>query len=125
MNNQEPAKPPQVGQSELTDVLDVVHMKAEITRQNDCLRRKNVALDAMHWVWCDGGCETGVHRYAPAELTEEMVLAAERNTVRLRRWFNNSEFRRKFNAMTSGERELWFAERKNTSNAMFRRQPDG
>lgn len=67
---------------------------AEVQHLNEVLRRKNIALDALHYVWCDGGCETGTHRYVPGEITEEIVLAAERNTARLRRWFDNKQSKR-------------------------------
>lgn len=54
-------------------------------------------LDALLWVWCSGGCSTGILRWvrdAPlrwqdrrTELTEEIVAIAEQNTRRLRSWF--------------------------------------
>ncbi len=71
-------------------------LKKELSRKDDVLRRKNIALDAMYWVWCDGGCSGGVNRngFMPP-LTEEMVQAAEANIVRLRRWYNNVTFRKK------------------------------
>jgi hypothetical protein len=64
-------------------------LRDEIHRKDEVLHRKNIELDAMHWVWCDGGCETGTHRFTEDDLTEEVVKAAESNTARLRRWFNN------------------------------------
>lgn len=67
-----------------------------VTHLQSCLHQKNLALDAMHWVWRDGGCPGGVHRYddmREAPLTEEIVAAAERNTERLRRWLRNAEGR--------------------------------
>jgi hypothetical protein len=51
------------------------------------LRRKNLELDALHFVWCDGGCADGVHRWDHGVLTEAIVAEAERNTARLRRWW--------------------------------------
>lgn len=56
---------------------------------------KNVELDAMHFVWCTGGCDTGMHRWVPGILTEEMVEAAERNTRRMRDRFNSLRHRGK------------------------------
>jgi hypothetical protein len=59
----------------------------------DQLHRKNIQLDAMDWVWCSGGCEGGIHRYNDLpDLTEEMVLIAEENTKRLRRWYETRKF---------------------------------
>ena len=68
-------------------------LKREVTNLNEVLHRKNLELDALHMVWCDGGCPSGVHRWSDAPVTEEIVLAAERNTERLRRWFNTVKWR--------------------------------
>lgn len=66
------------------------NQRRHIAELNDTLREKNLALDALHYVWCRGGCPGGVHRYSAAPLTEQHVLLAERNTLRLRRWWNNA-----------------------------------
>jgi len=65
----------------------------EIRIIQEALRAKNLDLDAMHFVWCDGGCSRGVHRFSETILTEEMILRAERNTKRLRRWYNTVKWR--------------------------------
>jgi len=70
------------------------HLQKRVGELEKCLHNKNVALDAMQWVWCDGGCKTGVNRYTPNDLTLEIVEAAERNTKRLRSWFENAEFKK-------------------------------
>jgi len=51
------------------------------------LREKNEKLDALHYVWCSGGCEGGVHRFSDEELTPEIVAEAIRNTDRMVKWF--------------------------------------
>lgn len=72
---------------------------AELRRQlrfaNERNHERNVQLDALHFVWCDGGCYRGVHRFGDCDrpLTEETVIAAERNTARLRRWWNAARHR--------------------------------
>lgn len=71
----------------------VKKLKREDTIKRESLERKNRELDAMHYVWCDGGCGGGVHRYHDAPLDEEIVKLAVNNTNRLIRWYNNSEFR--------------------------------
>lgn len=38
-------------------------LKSELAMANHSNRRKNVELDALHFVWCNGGCEGGVNRY--------------------------------------------------------------
>jgi hypothetical protein len=57
--------------------------------------RKNRELDALHMVWCDGGCAGGVHRWTDVKVTRELVETAERNTRRLKRWYRIAEFRMK------------------------------
>ncbi|MCK9371492.1 hypothetical protein M0R04_16380 [Candidatus Dojkabacteria bacterium] len=70
--------------------------RLELTRQEVALKQKSIALDAMYWVWCDGGCTGGVNRYdSVPPLTEEIVQTAERNTDRLRRWYNTVTFRKR------------------------------
>lgn len=62
--------------------------KRELHHKDEALREKNLALDALHYVWCDGGCVGGVHRYTDETFTEEVVLQAEYQALRLRRKFN-------------------------------------
>lgn len=67
----------------------------EILRKNESLHEKNLKLDVLGCVWCDGGCEGGTFRYHDdMELTEHQVNIVERNTARLRRWFENRKLRK-------------------------------
>lgn len=71
-------------------------LRKEIRKMQKAAEHRNQELDAMHWVWCDGGCETGVHRFdgkGPEAITEEIVAEAERNTARLKRWLANRNYR--------------------------------
>ena len=71
-------------------------LKRELTYSRDNNHKRNLELDALHYVWCDGGCYGGVHRYdgkGVEGITEEVVELAERNTKRLRTWFENFKFR--------------------------------
>lgn len=76
-------------------------LRTKVQRQAEALstaqaaaERRNIELDALHYVWCDGGCESGVHRYGEhPPLTKEIVEAAQKYVQRLTRWWNNSEFR--------------------------------
>lgn len=64
----------------------------EITKLKETVQARNKSLDAMHWVWCDGGCASGVHRFdeaTSAVVTDEVVQIAVRNTERLARWKQN------------------------------------
>ena len=66
----------------------VVELRRQIEIQGDNNARRNRELDALHYVWCSGGCEGGVHRFThPAGgLTEEIVAEAERLVARMRQW---------------------------------------
>lgn len=66
---------------------------AQITDLINVLARKNLDLDALSFVWCDGGCTSGVHRFSEMILTADMVLRAEQNTKRLRSWYETVRWR--------------------------------
>ena len=67
----------------------------ELTYIKEVLQRKNRELDAMYWVWCDGGCPGGVNRWHKEKIvTEGVVEIAERNTMRLRRWWETVKARK-------------------------------
>jgi hypothetical protein len=68
------------------------HLKEEVAYLQDRNRERNIELDALHYVWCDGTCEAGVHRWTDTPLTKELVEAAVSNTNRLIRKWNNLEF---------------------------------
>lgn len=71
-------------------------LKREVTQARQNNEERNRELDALHYIWCDGGCHGGAHRYCgrPDDITEEVVAAAERNTIRLRRWFVNRQHKK-------------------------------
>ena len=63
-------------------------LKRELTFAQANNRTRNIELDALHYVWCDGGCKGGVHRFGEhPPLTAEIVAAAKRNTRRLESWY--------------------------------------
>lgn len=87
----------------MTDHLKVIQQleqkikaqKHQLKIANDCLYVKNRELDALHYVWCDGGCATGIHRFHPdLFLSKKLVELAKVNTNRLIAHYNNSEFRK-------------------------------
>jgi hypothetical protein len=89
----------QLAQS-LTDVerLQIARLRAEIRQMQIAAEARNRQLDAMHYVWCTGGCEGGVHRFdgkGPAGITQEIVDEAVRNTERLKRRWANQQYREK------------------------------
>lgn len=70
----------------------IANQARELEHLNRVLHEKNVALDALHYVWCDGGCDGGAHRFSPGQLTEEIVATAEREVRRMRAWLENYKF---------------------------------
>lgn len=65
-------------------------LKRQLTFQRENNERRNRELDALHYVWCSGGCSGGVHRYdgqGPDGITQEIVDAAVLNTERLQQWW--------------------------------------
>lgn len=66
-------------------------LQREVGRKDAVLHQKNIMLSALHYVFCSGGCAEGVHRHDEAELSEELVAAAERNTARLRAALTNRQ----------------------------------
>jgi hypothetical protein len=85
----------------------VDRLKVNVRSMQESLERKNRQLDALHMVWCDGGCSSGVHRWSDALVTRELVETAERNTKRLRRWYRTVEFRMKLPGADAWQQERW------------------
>lgn len=77
----------------------VRHLRRQVTHLREVLERKNRQLDALHFVWCSGGCDGGTHRYGDGRITKELVEEAVRNTYRLIAWFGNNEFKHAFPAV--------------------------
>lgn len=71
----------------------IEELKRQLTMQSDRNHQRNVELDALRYVWCDGGCPGGVHRWTPGEFTDEIIEAAIRNTNRMIRYHGNKKFR--------------------------------
>jgi len=68
-------------------------LKREVMMKDRALHDRNRQLDAMAWVWCDGGCPTGVGRFSGLEVDEAMVCMVETNAKRLRRWYKSKLMR--------------------------------
>lgn len=64
-------------------------LRRQLTLAQANNHQRNLQLDALHFVWCSGGCSRGVHRFTGGELTEELVAEAERNTKRMRERLTN------------------------------------
>lgn len=83
------------GHCACTDAMQLaLRHKRELAHLYEVVARKNRELDALHFVWCDGGCASGVHRFDHDELTQEIVDEAVRNTERLKRWWQSRKAKR-------------------------------
>lgn len=49
--------------------------------------RRNLEVDALGRVWCDGGCAGGMHRYQTSPPTEGQIAFLVRNARRAIRWW--------------------------------------
>ena len=72
---------------------EITRLKGEVRHMQECAERRNRELDALHMVWCDGGCQNGTHRWTDDVVTPEMVEFVEAYAKRLRRWYTNREYK--------------------------------
>lgn len=96
-----PAKPEHGGASPppTSTVLKQLEGKIKAQRKHiaelqQCLKDRNRSLDALHYVWCTGGCSSGQHRWCKGEVTEEMMREAALQMKRLQSRYGNVEFRK-------------------------------
>lgn len=99
----------------------VANQRRELATLNEQAHRRNLELDALHFVWCDGGCEGGAHRFTEDTVTPEIVAEAIRNTSRLLSWFVNREGRK---APTDWESrtKAWTEAKARVTNAITEQQ---
>lgn len=63
----------------------------EVAHLHKAAARRNVQLDALGIVWCDGGCPGGMHRHHPdREVTAKQVAELVANAGRAVAWFVNN-----------------------------------
>jgi hypothetical protein len=82
-----------------------------IKELNEKLHKKNLELDALYHIWCDGGCGGGVRRYPETreelpELTYELMEEAEAQVKRMRRWVTNNNWRKRQNELKDNARRV-------------------
>lgn len=71
-------------------------LRKEVATKDRTLGRKNLELDALYHVWCNGGCRKGMFRYQPGQvLTQEAISLFEKNLDRMKVYFRNYEYRQK------------------------------
>ena len=67
----------------------IKELQAQLRRMQEGSERRNKQLEALHVVWCDGGCSGGCR----STVTEDLVVEAELNVKRLRTWWENRKFK--------------------------------
>lgn len=83
----------------------VGNLRHELTIQRANNHERNVALDALRYVWCNGGCGGGVCRYShDVPVTQEVVDAAIENTGRLVCWWRNAGNKAEWQSMAAERR---------------------
>ena len=91
----DPECPLDDAEDSLTD--KAAELKRQLTSTQRNNHERNLQLDALRIVWCNGGCEEGMARYGGEHPTEEIVQAAEANTVRMRTWLTNRRLKTESN----------------------------
>lgn len=71
----------------------IAEQRHQLEILNEVAKARVAQLSAMWWVWCSGGCSGGVDQKKTGPLTEEIVRLAERNTKRLRLWYEHAKQR--------------------------------
>lgn len=92
----------------------------ELVKAQSNNRDRNLELDALHYVWCDGGCEGGVHRFGEhPPVTAELVATAIRNTERLRAWYINNQGHQEVGTVEARS-PIWRRAEKHISESLMR-----
>lgn len=92
-------------QLEVAQAKKIVRLKLQILNFERVLHAQNIKLDALHWVWCSGGCQGGTNRWVPGELTEEMLKTAEYAVKRMRESYNTTQYRKQAALRSAGRLE--------------------
>ncbi len=68
----------------------------EVERLCQLNHQRNLELDALHYIWCAGGCEGGIHRFEAEEkrpLSRELLEAALDQVGRMIAYYLNARSR--------------------------------
>ena len=67
----------------------------QINGLQDVVAEKNKELDRLHKVWCSGGCENGMHRWAEDldDVTAEDVKYVKLYAQRLESYYNSKKYK--------------------------------
>lgn len=76
-------------------IIKLKNLKSELNKAIENNKQRNLELDILHYIWCSGGCETGIHRHSDiSPLTLEQVQTAIRYVERLQEYYINVEFKK-------------------------------
>jgi hypothetical protein len=78
----------------------VAELRRQLHYANERNHERNLQLDALNFVWCDGGCPSGTRRWQDDELTADQAEAYAKElalmAVRLHSWGAAKRFREKW-----------------------------
>ena len=74
----------------------VTNLRRQLRYANERNHERNLQLDALNFVWCDGGCRGGTRRWQDDDLTPDQAEAYAKElalmAVRLNSWAGSRRF---------------------------------
>ena len=74
----------------MSDSEEIENLRRQLRHANERNHERNLQLDALNFVWCDGGCLKGTRRWQDDELTGEQAIEYAKElalmAVRLQNW---------------------------------------
>ncbi len=67
-------------------------LRAQVAHLNEQNRKRNLQLDMLNFVWCNGGCDAGLRRWSEKHTEDELLeltIEAELYVKRLKTYVNN------------------------------------
>lgn len=98
---------------------EIKNLRRELTHQRENNHQRNIQLDALHFVWCSGGCGGGTHRWTDEKLTADIVAEAMSNTTRLYSRFVNLAGSADKEGSVAKRRPLWERARMRVAEAVM------
>lgn len=102
--------------------------RTELARLHAHNRVRNLELDGLHYVWCSGSCERGIHRFGEhPPLTKEMVELAIQNVERMAQRVSGTEYKKMMSKLSTNTiywpirkilKHAWDGMRKQAERAM-------
>lgn len=77
-------------------------LRGEVRRLKEAAARRNRQLSALHLVWCSGPCKP------QNPISEELVIAAEKEVLRLREKWTNIQLKHHWSTWTEEQKAQWW-----------------